>query len=50
MKPGADVEAVDLAAAMAAAAEDMPPEVRASGDLVEIRTAPDPELRDLTAP
>ena len=45
-----EVEAEDLAAAMVAAEEEVPPEVRVSGDLVEIRTAPDPELRNLSGP
>ena len=39
------VEATDAGAALEAAAERMPPEIRGEADLVELRTAVDPEAR-----
>lgn len=41
-----DVEATDLAAALRAAAADLPEDVRASGNLAEIRSATDPDARE----
>jgi hypothetical protein len=40
-----DVEAPDLAEALRAAAADLPEDVRMTGDLVEIRSATDPDER-----
>ena len=39
------VEAVDAGAALEAAAEQMPPEIRGDADLVELRAAVDPDAR-----
>jgi hypothetical protein len=39
------VEAPDAGAALEAAAEQMPPEIRDEADLVELRAAVDPEAR-----
>lgn len=39
------VEAADAGAALEAAAKQMPPEIRDDADLVELRTAVDPEAR-----
>lgn len=40
-----EVEAADLAAALRAAAEELPHDVRDTADLVEIRRAPEAEER-----
>lgn len=40
-----EVEADDVGEALRRAAEALPDEVRASADLVEVRTAPDPDAR-----
>jgi hypothetical protein len=39
------VEAADVRAALGAAADQMPADVRASADLVELRVAVDPDAR-----
>lgn len=41
-----EVEAADLAEALRAAAADLPDEVRATGDLAEIRPSRDPDGRE----
>lgn len=40
-----EVEAADVGGALRRAADQLPGEVRASADLVELRIAPDPEAR-----
>lgn len=40
-----EVEGADVAEALRRAADQLPDDVRASADLVELRTAPDPEAR-----
>lgn len=41
-----EVDAPDLAAALKAAAEGLPSEVRSGGNLAEVRRAPEPDERD----
>ncbi len=43
-----DVDAPELATALALAAERMPPDVTASGELAEVRRLVDPDARELT--
>ncbi|MCA9737349.1 MAG: hypothetical protein KC645_06970 [Gemmatimonadetes bacterium] len=40
-----EVDAADLAAALVAAAQRLPPDLVATADLAEVREAPDPEGR-----
>ncbi len=42
-----DVEAPDLATALARAAERMPPDVTASGELAEVRRLVEPDAREM---
>lgn len=40
-----EVKAPDVAAALRRAADELPDDVARTGDIVEVRTAPDPEAR-----